>query len=214
MYVKKREREDASERENVPLRKGGCYNPSSTSPICITIFSPKLTMAFLPQMGRGSETPPVAEGGLPSSRGTLNGGGFGVGFGFGLREETAAEGDVLLLDPRDPTALGGKGPAVDLERQPPRWPEEDEEEDLAGRRRNMDGDALVLNPDQGAVRRRVRAAPAFEKQLGWRERQAVEALEERGREWERREAWGWAEAAEGEAKGDDDSVERADRARR
>lgn len=171
-------------------------------------------MTFFPQVGRGSDTPPLAEGGLPSSRGAIEGRGFDFGFGFGLEEETAAEGDVLLLDPRDPTDLGGKGPAVDLERQPPRWPEEDEEEDQAGRRRNMDGDALVLNPDQGAVRRRVRGAPAFEKQLGWRERQTAEALEERERSRERREAWGWAEAAEGEGKGDDDSEERADRVRR
>jgi len=170
-------------------------------------------MMISSQVGRGIETSPLSGGGLPPSRGATNGGGFGLGLGFGLEAEATAEGDVLLLDPRDPADIGDTVPAVDLERQPPRWPEN--EEDQSERRGYMQGDALILNPDQGAVKRRVRAAPAFEKQLGWREKQAAEALEERERSRERREAWGWAEvAAVGEGKGDDDSVERADRARR
>lgn len=161
--------------------------------------------------GRGLDTPP----GSP-------------GFGFGLNEaaaaaEVATAGDVLILDPRNPSTLAAEGvaaaaaAAVDIEKQAPRWPEEE-------RNRNNDngdggdGDVLDLRPDQAAVRRRTPGAPAFEKQVGWRERQAAEALEEGERVRARREAWGWGAAGEGRAGGDgkggDDPVERADRGTR
>lgn len=117
---------------------------------------------------------------------------------------------------------------VDLEKQVPRWPEEGHSD--AERRHQQqssgninEGDVLVLSPDETAVRRRPKGAPAFEKQVGWRERQASDALESRERLRERREAWGWgawaeAEAERGRGEGkydcDDDPVYKADRARR
>lgn len=152
------------------------------------------------KVGRGLDTPPGTDG-----------------LDFGLNEAAAATGgDVLMLDPRDPGDFGGRGAgvAVDIEKQPCRWPDE------GGRNHNDgdgDGDVLDLKPDHGAVRRRVPVAPAFEKQVGWREEQAAEALEENERLQARREAWGWGETgaeAGGEGKGDSDPVERADRGRR
>lgn len=127
---------------------------------------------------------------------------------------------MLVLDPRDPGDRGGT--AVDIEKQPSRWPEEggrsSNNNDDGGGSGGGEGDVLDLKPDQGAVRRRVAGAPTFEKQTGWRERQAVEALEERERLRARRGAWGWGEVgpeAGGEGKiGDDDPIERAERGRR
>lgn len=135
-------------------------------------------------------------------------------------EEAAAVtgGDVLVLEPRDPSDFdgraGGGGAAVDIEKQVPRWPEEGDRHHIS------DGDVLDLRPDQRVVRRRVPVAPTFDKQIGWRERQAAEAFDETERLQTRRGAWGWGEAgaegagAGGTGKGDDDPVERADRGRR
>lgn len=180
-------------------------------------------------MGRGDDTPPSA--GLLSPGGTN-------GFGFALDTGAAAEGDVLVLNSQDPTDARagetnggngrGRGTAVDIQKQAPRWPGEEPggggweggEVDSDGKRK-IDGDVLVLDPDQGAVRRKVPGAPAFEKQLGWRERQAADALESEERMNQRRGAWGWMEAGGGgDAKrggdgGDnDDPIERADRGTR
>lgn len=127
---------------------------------------------------------------------------------------------MLVLDPRVPTeARGGdtfdggngrwRGTAVDIAKQAARWPGEETDgggggwAGEEGSKRYGDGDVLVLDPDQGAVRRKVPGAPAFEKQVGWRERQAAEALESDERSRERRGAWGWAEAGGGDGADDD-----------
>lgn len=133
----------------------------------------------------------------------------------------ATRGDVLILNPRDPSDLAGRdgAAALDIEKQPPRWPDDhNSRENNNNNNDDKDGDVLDLKPDQAAVRRRVPGAPAFEKQAGRREREAAEALEEEEHLQARREAWGW-EWEEGtgggeEGKGGDDPVERADLGRR
>ncbi|CAM9870084.1 unnamed protein product, partial [Pylaiella littoralis] len=208
-------------------------------------------LRFETQAGRSNDTPPAATGLSP---GVANGFGFGLEEAVAAAEE--AEGDVLVLDlPRnDGTVSGGddarggrsRGGAavfVDLEKQVPRWPEEGHSDAERRRRQqqqqrqqeqqsgssdiNVEGDVLVLDPDETAVRRRPVQAPSFEKQVGWRERQASDALESRERLRERREAWGRGAGAEAERGGGgrgrggggtygdgDDPVDKADRARR
>eukprot|EP00903_Cladosiphon_okamuranus_P012081 g11341.t1 len=159
-------------------------------------------LRFDAQVGRGIDTPP---------------GSSGLGFDFGLEEATeAAGGNVLILNPRDPSDLaGGDGAAApDIEKQPPRWTDDDNNSGSNNNKKDdKDGDVLDLKPDQAAVRRRVPAAPEFEKQVGRREREAEEVLEDEERLRARREAWGW-EWEEWNGKGGVDHVERADLGRR
>lgn len=53
-----------------------------------------------------------------------------------------------------------------------------------------DGDVLLLNPNQSAVRKNATEHPTFDKQQGWREWQAEEALDRQNRLRRRRVAWG------------------------
>ncbi|CAN0131595.1 unnamed protein product, partial [Hapterophycus canaliculatus] len=99
-----------------------------------------------------------------------------------------------MLNPQDPMgARAGdadgeigrrRGTAVDLEKQAPRWPGQETGggtwgmgEHQGDGQCNEQGDILVLDTDQRAVQRKVRGAPAFDKQVGWREVQAADALE-------------------------------------
>lgn len=75
-----------------------------------------------------------------------------------------------------------------------------------------EGDILLLDPNQKAVQKKTTAAPAFEKQLGWREWQAEDALTFQERIRKQRTAWGWRENA-GAGRGED-PVKQADCGRR
>lgn len=60
----------------------------------------------------------------------------------------------------------------------------------------VDGDRLLLDPDLSlsrAVRRNPTGAPTFERQLGRREWQADDALEQREFDERRQAEWGWGE---------------------
>eukprot|EP00904_Undaria_pinnatifida_P012069 jgi/Undpi1/7993/HiC_scaffold_24.g10465.m1 len=164
------------------------------------------------QVGRGNEAPPAK----PSAGG---GGANDIMDGFGIDGLFAEEGDVLLLIPRSPVAdrvSGGGGGVLQMEKQAPRWP--DERGTKGGKNsnsndNNRDGDVLLLNPRQDVVLKSLVNAPAFDKQLGWRERQAEDACECNERLLKNRAAWGWEHTPDGAERGLD-LVERADDRRR
>lgn len=77
---------------------------------------------------------------------------------------------------------------------------------------NQGGDVLLLNADDNAVRKKLPGAPAFEKQIGWREWQADDALQHRDRSRKQRTTWAWGEREGGLES--DDLVKEADLGRR